>query len=140
MISMTHLLWAVWLEGLLLVAILLLFFGHGAWLWWSRQQDQPRWTRACDLITSGLDGDGLSHASRDWLRRLPLRLQIRLCIDLLPNLGGAQRQQLIQLFQDIGFFRQDRTSLPEQVVVAPSPERAPAHPAGRRHRRGARTL
>jgi hypothetical protein len=109
MISTTLLLWLLLGEGIVLLGALGVFFGHAGWLWWYTKRSRPllRQTRA--LLHPTLQGETLSPAQQDALRTLPVRLQIRLLVDLAPSLSGVQRQRITTLAQELGLLARAET-------------------------------
>lgn len=102
MISETLLIRVLAVEGALLVGSLAVFFGHGFWLWWERKWSQPLLARAQAILATALEEPSLPSKDLDWLRTLPLRLQVRLFVEAAPSLSGVSRQRLAVLAEGMG--------------------------------------
>ncbi len=91
-------------EALLILFFVLLVVGHGIW----HQRDQARTKR---LLTSGhkklatLLEEETPCTGCEQFAYLPLALQFRLLNEILPSLGGAQRQRLCRLATDLGLLQ-----------------------------------
>jgi HEAT repeat protein len=109
-ISFTLLQHIVLVQGILLAIILGLFFAHGLWLAWYQQRYQPLLERAQATIGTVVLGDTvLPLTEYEWLRALPVRLQIRLFTHLAPSLSGAKKQQLTALARALGLLARAAT-------------------------------
>lgn len=89
-------------QGVLLTGTLLVFFGHGVWLYWGHLRNRPRLIKARTLMVTALAGTPLPSVDRAWLQALSIRLQVRLFAEMAPSLRGGQRRRLSVLARDIG--------------------------------------
>jgi hypothetical protein len=108
MASATILAWVLSGEVALLAGILLIFLGHGAWLWLERKQSRPLLARGRRALLTVLE-EGIPTVEREWLGTLAGRLQVRMFADVAPSLGGMQRQKLTALAHDIHLTAKAKT-------------------------------
>jgi hypothetical protein len=104
MISATLVLWLLIAEGIVWVGASGVLCGHAIWLWWYRRRSRPVLRQGRFLLSLILEGETLSPTQRDWLHALPVRLQIRLFVDLAPSLSGVHRQRITALAQELGLL------------------------------------
>jgi len=94
----------LWLGALLLLSLLLLF-GHGVWLLAFRRWSAPRVARGRALLYTVVDGPPGRGEDLALLRSLPLRLQVRLVVELASSIAGPQKEYLVGLADEIGLVR-----------------------------------
>jgi|GEM_PF-621060 len=97
----TILAWVLRGEIILLVAFLLLFFGHGVWLAWYRRRSYPLLVLARQALVTALEAEEIPNAERNQVAALSVRLQIRMFVSIAPSLGGVQRQRLAALAREM---------------------------------------
>jgi hypothetical protein len=97
----TILTWVLRGELILLVGLLLLFFGHGAWSAWQRKRSDPLLVLARKALVTALEAEEIPNAERNQMAALSVRLQVRMFGDIAPSLGGGQRQKLAVLAREM---------------------------------------
>ena len=70
--------WVLVVEGILLSVALMLYFGHGSWLWWSEKRSGPKLAQARATIIQSLGASHLAPGEIKSLRGLSPQLQIQL--------------------------------------------------------------
>ncbi len=96
-------------QGSLLAVTVGLFLGHGLWLAWYKRRCQAVWARAQAVAMATLAGATLPPPERQWLRTVPVRLQIRLFTHLAHNLSGTNKQELTGLARPLGLLTRAET-------------------------------
>ena len=97
-------------EGVLLCVALIVYFGHGTWLWWREKRDGPKLARARVTIIEALGAFHLAPGEIKSLRGLSPQLQIKLISDIAPNLSGEHRQWLAAVAEELGLAARARAS------------------------------
>lgn len=100
----TTLTWVLRGELLLLVCLLLLFFGHGGWSAWHRKRSDPLLVLARKALITALEAEEIPNAERNRMAALSVRLQVRMFVDIAPSLGGGQRQRLAVLAREMNLM------------------------------------
>jgi hypothetical protein len=99
--STTLLLWIVLSEVGFLLSLLLLFFGHGAWLWWQARRQHILLEKARSLLSVMLETGHFQNTDLHWFRSLPFAIQESLFLDIAPTLSGVYKKQLANLAHEI---------------------------------------
>ena len=89
-------------EGILLYVAIMVYFGHGVWLWRSEKRAGPKLARAQATIIEMLGASQLVPREIKSLRGLSQQLQIKLISDIAPNLSGEHRKWLAAVAEDLG--------------------------------------
>src|SRR3989442_3587628 len=86
-----------------------LCLGHGLWLAWYKRRCQAMWANAQAIFLATLAGAILPPTEREWLRTVPVRLQIKLCAHLTHNLSGTNKQAPTGLACTLGLITRGET-------------------------------
>ena len=92
----------LWVLGAAFLGALLLIFGHGARLAARRRWSAPRLARGRTVLHALMDGAPVPPATLRTLRALPVRLQVRLVVELASSVAGTQRARLTRLAEEMG--------------------------------------
>ena len=90
-------------EGILLCVALMVYFGHGVWLWWSEKRAGPKLARARATIIEALGASQLAPREINSLRDLSPQLQIKLISDIASNLSGEHLKWLAAVAEELVF-------------------------------------
>jgi len=89
------------IESILVFLGAALVLGHGIWLRREQARSKRLLTTGHEILASLLD-EHTPQIGCEHFEFLPVRLQFRLLAEILPSLGGGQRQRLCRLATDLG--------------------------------------
>lgn len=90
------------LETVLLAGTVVLLIGQAIWLWWHRRRSLPILTWGQQVLSATVEGHPLSDADLRRLRRLPVRLQTKLLVEVGGDLDGTERERFARLARALG--------------------------------------
>ncbi|HEX7241509.1 MAG TPA: HEAT repeat domain-containing protein [Longimicrobiaceae bacterium] len=88
--------------GAAFAGALLLIFGHGLQLAARRRWSAPRLARGRAVLHALMDGTAVPPEEMRALRALPVRLRVRLVVELASSVAGTQRTRLSRLAEEMG--------------------------------------
>jgi len=95
-------------EVMLLVLAFVMYFAHGAWLYFHQRRDERLITGARELLARLLTRSTVDPAEVETLAGLPRRIQVAVFLELSSNVSGTGRERLRFLAGETSLLRRAR--------------------------------